>query len=166
MPKRKSTYTSSHRRYYQNKIRPFRKWKEATIWHQCAFCGMITQKEKFENPEAQFVMKSFKRWGRRFEIYINEDNFLEYMELVGRRALRFLQICAIKGLITREEIASVFDLYTEQKSETILPMSVISGAETHSLINLSQRKTHSPNKLNKTFAIAKPTKVMTIARTK
>lgn len=155
-----------NKRYYDRKIKPFRKWKSSTIWHQCAFCGMITRKEKFENEEAEFGMKSFKRWGNRFEIYINEKDFLEYMELVGRRALRFLQICAIKGLITREEIASVFDLFTEQKSETILPMRVISGAETHSLISLSQRRTHSPNKINKTFAIAKPTKVMTIARTK
>lgn len=161
MPKRRSTYTLSHRRYYQEKIKPFRKWKESTIWHQCAFCSMLTRKEKFKDQEAEFGMKSFKRWGNRFEIYINEEDFLEYMELVGRRALRFLKICAIKGLITREEIATAFDLFTEQKAETIPSTKVISVA-----------KTYSPNKFNETFEfnksfeIVKPAKVMTIARTK
>jgi len=153
----------SNKKYYESHIKPFRKWKSSTIWHQCVFCGMITRKEKFENVEAEFGMKSFKRWGNRFEIYINETDFLEYMELVGRRALEFLRICVIKGVITREEIASVFVLFTEQKAETISPMRVIRSTETYSP---RQPKTYSPNKLNKIFKIVKPAKVMTIARTK
>ncbi|GAI67447.1 unnamed protein product [marine sediment metagenome] len=153
-------------KYYQEKIKPFRKWKQPTIWHQCVFCGMITKKDRFEAPESKFVIKTFKRWGNRFEIYVNENDFLKYMKLVGRRALHFLQICVIRGLISREEIATTFDLFTDHKTETITPIDVISEAETYSPINLSQRKTHSLNKLNKTFEIVKPAEAITIARTK
>lgn len=160
------------KRWYEANIKPFRKWKQPTLCHQCVFCGMITNKEKFEDPEAQFVIKSFKRWGNRFEIYVNEDDILNYMKLVGMRTLRFLQICVIKGLISKEEIARTFDLFTEQKAETITPVRVISEAETYSPINLSQRKIYSPNhtinSINtiNSIEVVKPVKVITTARTK
>ncbi len=115
MKRPKNKRKSYFKRYYETKIKPFRDWSPATLWHQCLFCGMMTRKERFEDEDfREFEFKSYQRWGRRFEFHMDPIETQEYLRLIKIRVLNFLKNCISRGLTTREEIIEALDLAIER----------------------------------------------------